>query len=147
MAVKSVPQKFEASDGAIFATAKQAAKHDRLASALRDHEKAMNHLLRVLAESQQTADGVQFEAMGDYYVIGGFYWPEMHRVSFYPWTIGDYEIRPDQVVRLYAYSERKEDRHGYMISELYRNRSAAEKALREKRKQRLEELEKSIDGK
>lgn len=133
MTVKTVPTKFETSDGKEFDTKEEAERHDELILARKAYKDARHTLGVILARSQKTADGVPFDfsLLRDYYYIsdGWASLPALRRVSFYIWN---FEFDERDVFEIKQWDERGKGEQmmiTYKINELYYSEREAKKAL------------------
>lgn len=162
MAVSEEPVVYKASDGSEFEDKDKAVKHDALVLAKRDYEQALQTLIRLVAQTQKTADGFPFEPrlLRDYYYIsvhGGGVQPRIGKVDFWGhnWSLSD-PRGEDAEVQIYRYGE---NNHGvsqvHRFSELYREEANAHAAwlvkfrewVAEQNRRLLEEESKTPEGK
>lgn len=133
MPVKQVPVKYEASDGQEFDTEEEAQTHDDLIKARAEYDTARQNFNRVLARSQKTADGEEFDfsLFRTYYYVTGHYdrMPWLKSVSFLGWN---FEISEhDDIIEISQNEGEmgREHRYPYPINKLWVDKRKANEAL------------------
>ena len=142
--IKTVPVKFKASNGKEFDAEKEATAYQALLDARYKYEKAKTVLAKCLAETQKTADGYAFDnsAWNYYYIVDGFYSPNIQEVSFYFWNASFGGNDSDEFC---IYKEMHGKLESFKIANLYYERANADKALLAAREQRLRFLTEDVE--
>lgn len=133
MEIEQTQPKFKTSDGREFDTKKAAERHAALLSAQNAYRDAKQAFVRLVAESQLTADGCEFHFGG----FATYYWirpglsglPSLQTVYVSPWdcTIDERDNA--------CLIERRDEKgglfreHRWDVKELYRHQRNAERAL------------------
>lgn len=143
MAVTKAPVKFQTEDGRKFDTEEEAKRHEKLATARDAFWAARKTLGRLLAETQRTADGEAFTFDFHTYYFVTESWsgmPDVREISFCRY---DFDFDDTDVFRVIVCDNDAKHRE-YRITDLYANRSTADRALLVAQQKRLEELGKLV---
>lgn len=130
MAVSETEPKFKTSDGREFTNKKDAERHEALVEASRAYENARRFFGKALAETQRTADDKPFDfsMLTDYWFVWeGWGDPRLAKVDFYIWNCS-FDLEREQF-EIHQVDPHTKAMRGYRVSELYRYRENAERAL------------------
>lgn len=149
--VKSIPQKFEASDGTEFDTELEAQRYQKKLDAKNALADAQKAFCLALAESEKTADGHLFTfEQSEYFIIQehwGWTMPDVARLTFYRYyTKFDLDENGMELVAEHYRGERGQPEYTrHPINKLYKHREAAVKEQQRLIDERLAELIKQVE--
>jgi len=141
MPVKTIPQKFKASDGTEFKTEADAQRHEAVVIALQKFDEARQQLAFATIKTHKTADGIpfDFDSHRDYYFIQRYQgWPEIRKVGLWGWYNQKFCLDGE---RLKVIEGDGQNARTFDVAELYRSEKAAVAVLTEERKKYIEELQ------
>jgi len=145
MSIKKTPVKFKTTDGSEFDTEAKAETHEALYQANEEYQSARRKLGRLLAETQITADGEQFQfgVYRDYHRIVPNYWgwPSLDRVPYLGWNWRWDNAGDRFVIHVEEYLNGVNQNRSYAIGDLYASERKAREALIAAREERLGEFQ------
>ncbi len=141
MAVSEQSVKYRASDGETFNSKAEAERHDALIVARDKYEEAEKAFGILLAETTKTADGCVFEfGWFTYYrIIDGYYWPQLEEVRL---CLPRIAVNAGEVTIINTINGNYRD---YRVSDLYKSKKFAEKALASLQEDRIADYQRQVD--
>jgi len=144
MPVKELTEKYQCSDGRRFTNKPDAARHEKLIKAKEDYDMALRAYNIALVQSRNTADGKPFElgVWKTYYYVrqSAYGMPHLFEVPYLGYNF-DVCTENDEVKIIVHEGER---RISFRISEVYADKTEAERALLADQKEALKHYQEEM---